>query len=175
MGTTIIGVINCISAIAAIFLLAKFGRKPLMIISNIGMCFCLIALAVWPKSQNSTYLIVFAIVFIIFFEIGMGSAIFMYATEIMTEFGISIALSITWILTTLVSLLTFKTLGYFNQRDLYFIFLGINLLGLLFLIFFIKETKGEPKESLKYLYSKIPYEEILTARLNATESTNPFI
>ncbi|CAI2367973.1 unnamed protein product [Moneuplotes crassus] len=175
MGTTIIGVINCISAIAAIFLLAKFGRKPLMIISNIGMCFCLIALAVWPKSQNSSYLIAFAIVFIIFFEIGMGSAIFMYATEIMTEFGISIALSITWILTTLVSLLTFKTLGYFNQRDLYFIFLGINLLGLLFLIFFIKETKGESKESLKYLYSKVPYEEILTAKLNATESTSPFI
>ena len=71
----------------------------------------------------------------------------------MQEAGLPIATLLLWIIMTIFSLFTAKFFEIFKPEGVYFGLTGINLIGLLFIIFFIKETRGKTKEQLKYLYA----------------------
>jgi len=153
-GTVIVGVVNWAATMVAIPLLFKIGRKALMLVGHTGMSLALIALGVLAIFEIDIAIIAFTMVFIAFFEIGVGSVVFLYLAEIMTEFGISMALAVVWSLTILVSLVTPRMIEQLHQDGLYFMFAGINVIGWFFILFCIKETKGKSKIELKGLYSK---------------------
>lgn len=152
MGTSIVGVVNWLACIVAIPLLKRFGRKTLMLSGHTGMTIALAILGVFAILENNTLIIIFTLVFIAFFEIGVGSLVFLYLAEVMTEIGISMALAVIWSLTILVSLVTPRMIEALGQQGLYFMFAGINVAGWLFILFLIRETKGRSKTELKTLY-----------------------
>mmetsp|Transcript_32703 Transcript_32703/g.28971 ORF Transcript_32703/g.28971 Transcript_32703/m.28971 type:complete len:477 (-) Transcript_32703:66-1496(-) len=152
-GTLIVGVVNWAATMVAIPLLSRLGRKTLMLFGQIMMGISLIILAVFSIINFSTGTIIFTLVFVAFFEIGIGSVLWLYLAEIMTEGGMSLASVLVWILTIIVGLFTPRMFDLLTPKGMYFLFAAIDIAGLLFIFIFIKETKGKSKSQLKTLYS----------------------
>lgn len=153
IGTVIVGVVNWASALAAIPLLTRFGRKTLLIIGQIAMGSSLLVLAILAIVEWRTGIIIFTLLFVAFFEFSIGPILWLYAAEVMTESGMAAASLITWIITIIFGLFTNRLFDLLTAQGMYFTFTGIDIVGLLFIIFFIKETKGLSKIQLKNLYS----------------------
>ncbi|CAI2367541.1 unnamed protein product [Moneuplotes crassus] len=166
--TSVVGLVNLLSALFSVFLQKKFGRKFLFLVGNIGMCLSLLSLAIYTSLGNNgnVFVITFTLCFVLFFEIGVGSIFYIYISEIMTEVGISVAMTIIWALTVVISLITQTMIKSITRPGTYFLFFGINTLFLLFITFLVKETKGLSKSELKYLYSDHPktYEPLAASR-----------
>eukprot|EP00343_Euplotes_focardii_P011976 CAMPEP_0205831238 /NCGR_PEP_ID=MMETSP0206-20130828/43480_1 /ASSEMBLY_ACC=CAM_ASM_000279 /TAXON_ID=36767 /ORGANISM="Euplotes focardii, Strain TN1" /LENGTH=386 /DNA_ID=CAMNT_0053135683 /DNA_START=299 /DNA_END=1459 /DNA_ORIENTATION=+ len=151
-GTVIVGVVNWAATMAAIPLLSKLGRKTIMLIGQTMMGISLILLGIWAIYNLSDLTIIFTLVFVAFFEIGIGAVLWLYLAEIMTEIGISAASGIVWTLTICVALFTPRLFDLLTPKGMYFLFAAIDVLGLIFIFIFMKESKGVSKNDLKYLY-----------------------
>jgi MFS family permease len=93
-GTLLVGVVNCLTAMIGIFILANFDRRPLFYNGMIGMA---VSLALLSYFHNYNWcLILFSLVFLAFFEFSIGSLLGIYLAEIMTPTGIGFALSLNW-------------------------------------------------------------------------------
>ena len=152
IGTMLVGVVNWAAAMSSIPLLTKFGRKTLLIFGQIGMGISLLLLAVFALIDQPIAIKILTLFFVAFFELSIGPILWLYAAEIMTESGMAAASLITWIITIIFGLFTSKFFDLLKPVGVYFTFTGIDILGLVFIIIVIKETKGKSKEELKSLY-----------------------
>ena len=108
----ILGSINFISTLVAIYLLKKFGRKELLLYGELAMAFTcsllfLIAFPINPYTDSAYYFIVkwlFSF-YVISFAMTLGPICWIYLAEIMTEKGMGIAVSINWFLVIIMSYL----------------------------------------------------------------------
>lgn len=153
IGTVIVGIVNWAFALIVIPLLTRFGRKTLLIFGQLGMGSSLLVLAILSIVGSPTGIIVFTLIFVAFFELSIGPILWLYAAEIMTESGMAAASLITWIITIIFGLFTSRLFELLTPKGMYFTFTGIDILGLLFILFFIKETKGKSKSEIESLYS----------------------
>ncbi|CAI2365526.1 unnamed protein product [Moneuplotes crassus] len=171
IGTIIVGVVNLAATVVAIPLLAKFGRKILMLSGHFMMTVSLAVLGVFAITGFSTGTIIFTLVFIAFFEIGVGSILFLYLAEIMPEAGLSIPSGICWVFTIIIGLITPNLFDWLKATGVYFVFTGINFVGILFILFLIKETKGKSKIELESLYTqkRRNYQSLPEEQLNSSE------
>lgn len=160
IGTMLVGVTNWGATLLAIPLLTKFGRKTLLIFGQIGMGISLLILGILAIKDAGPAIIVFTLIFVAFFEFGIGPILWLYAAEIMTETGMASASLITWIITIIFGLFTEDLFKKLTSQGMYFTFTAIDILGLLFIIFIIKETKGLSKDKLEVLYSPTHHHEL---------------
>jgi MFS family permease len=160
IGTMLVGVINWAAALTAIPLLTKFGRRTLLILGQIAMGISLLVLAILAIVDWSTGIMIFTFFFVAFFEFSIGPILWLYAAEIMTESGMAAASLITWIVTIIFGLFTPRLFDLLKPVGMYFAFTGIDIVGLFFIIFFIKETMGKSKAEIKNLYSDRPYQNL---------------
>lgn len=124
-----------------------------MIFGEIGMGVSMLLLGIFSIMNEPTPIKVMTMFFVCFFELSIGSILWLYEAEIMPESGMPIVTLLLWIIMTIFSLFTAKFFEWFKPEGVYFGFTGIQVLGLLFIIFFIRETRGKTKEQLKYLYA----------------------
>mmetsp|Transcript_5238 Transcript_5238/g.6216 ORF Transcript_5238/g.6216 Transcript_5238/m.6216 type:complete len:491 (+) Transcript_5238:21-1493(+) len=163
IGTMLVGVVNWATAMMAIPLLRFFGRKLLLIGGQIGMGVSLLLLAIFAITDSQVMIKVLTLFFVGFFEFSIGPILWLYAAEIMTETGMAAASLITWIITIVFGLFTSKLFDLLTPEGMYFTFTGIDVVGFLFIIFFIKETKGKTKKEIEYLYVKGDYKPLSTS------------
>ena len=160
IGTVLVGIVNWASAMMSIPLLLKFGRKSLLIFGQITMGISLAVLGIFAIIENSTGIIVFTFLFVAFFEFSIGPILWLYAAEVMTESGMAAASLITWIITIIFGLFTKRLFALLTPKGMYFSFTVIDIIGLIFIVFFIKETMGKTKLELRSLYSKEDYQQL---------------
>ena len=91
--------------------------------------------------------------FVIAFEFGPGPIVWLYMGEIMNDKGLSMGALVNWTMVLLISLFT-PTLMNWSSAGTFVIFGSFNILGVIFIIFFMKETKGLKDEEVKYLFRK---------------------
>ena len=156
----LVGVVNWASALMAIPLLSRFGRKTLLIFGQIGMGLSLLILGILAIKDVSIGIKIFTMLFVAFFEFSLGPILWLYAAEIMTETGMAAASLITWIITLFFGLFTNKLFDLLHPEGMYFVFTGIDVLGLIFIVFIVKETKGLTKSKIKMLYSPEKYDRL---------------
>ena len=152
IGTMMVGIINCFSSLIAIPLLTKFGRKTLLIFGQIGMGASLLLLAVFALLNESIAIEVFTMCFITFFELSIGSIMFLYIAEITTEVGVSVATFIVWTMIVIFGLFTVDLFKTLTAAGVYFALAAFSMLGLIFIILMIKETKGKTKKEIQALF-----------------------
>ncbi len=131
--------VNCFSACLAIPLLKYFGRRKLLIFTFTLCSVLLVLMVIFSKKQ--TALLLLSISFVVMFEFGPGPIIWIYMSEVMNEKGIAVGTFINWTLTLIVG---FGTTYLVNKIN-YFIFSVFATtcgIGLIFIVFFVKETKG---------------------------------
>lgn len=93
------------------------------------------------------------IIFVCFFEFGFGSVAWIYMSEVATEKGFSIAVSLNWLASLLISFLP-QIFGRENFKYYCFSSCATMLTFFLISLYCLKETKGLKPAEVVALYTK---------------------
>jgi len=162
--TIIVGAVNMIFTVLAIFTVDKIGRKPLMITGAIVMAFSMISLGFSFFTHNTGIIaLVFMLTYIAGFSMSWGPVTWVLLSEIFPNSirgAMSIAVSTIWISNLIVSW-TFPMLNdniwltkVFNHGFAYWIYGIMAILAAWFVYRFIPETKGKSLEEIEKLWKK---------------------
>ena len=156
--TVIMGVINIIFTLVAIFTVDKFGRKPLLIIGSVGMAvgmFAIGLLAFYKIIGIST--LVFIIIYSASFMMSWGPICWVLISEIFPNTirgkAIAIAVAAQWITNFIVSS-SFPVLEAFSISFTYCLYGVMSVLSAIFVWKYVPETKGKTLEALESLWKK---------------------
>ena len=160
LSSIFIGIVNLVFTILGMYLIDKVGRKALLIYGSIGYIISLSMVAyAFYSGASSTLLISFILLFIASHAIGQGAVIWVFIAEIFPNkvraFGQSLGSGTHWVFAALITLLTPLFLdsesGIFkdNPWPIFVFFAVFMVFQLLFVIFFLPETKGKTLEDLE--------------------------
>ena len=173
-----IGAVNVLFTIVAIYLVDRWGRKPLLYLGLTGMVVALIALGFAFTFQGSIgaalkwVSFVSMIIYIPFFAISLGPIAWLLISEVyptkIRGVGMSIATMINWLFNFLIAN-TFLSLGRITTGEMphpagdgmlvnpggaFFIYAGLGIIGLIFVYSYIPETKGHSLEKIEEHFQK---------------------
>jgi SP family xylose:H+ symportor-like MFS transporter len=156
--TVIMGIVNILFTLVAIFTVDKFGRKPLLIIGSIGMAIGMFAiglLAYWQIIGISTLL--FIVIYSASFMMSWGPICWVLISEIFPNTirgkAVAIAVAAQWITNFIVSA-TFPSLEAFSISFTYSLYGVMSVLSILFVWKMVPETKGKTLEEMAVLWKK---------------------
>lgn len=156
--TVIMGFVNIVFTLVAIFTVDKFGRKPLLIIGSIGMAigmFAIGALSFYSILGVST--LVFIIIYTASFMMSWGPICWVLISEIFPNTirgkAVAIAVAAQWI-TNFIVTATFPALEAFSISFTYILFGVMSVLSAIFVWKMVPETKGKTLEDMTKLWLK---------------------
>ena len=156
--TVVMGFVNIIFTLVAIFTVDKFGRKPLLIIGSIGMMIGMAALSVLSfMDVIGIAALVFIIIYTASFMMSWGPITWVLISEIFPNTirgqAVAIAVAAQWIANFLVSS-TFPSLSEWSTGGAYLIYAFFSLLSGIFVYKMVPETKGKTLEDMTRLWRK---------------------
>lgn len=162
--TIIVGAINMIFTVIAIFTVDRFGRKPLLIIGALIMSVSMISLGFsFYLHQTGLPALFFMMLYIAGFAMSWGPVTWVVLSEIFPNSirgSMSVPVAALWIANLAVSW-TFPVLNdnawlteQFNHGFSYWIYGIIGLLAAVFVYKFIPETKGKSLEEIEKFWKK---------------------
>lgn len=169
-----IGAVNVIFTVVAIFLVDRWGRKPLLYLGLSGMIAALVTIGIaftfFNESDMALKWMSFSamIIYIPFFAISLGPIAWLLISEVFPTkirgLGMSIATMVNWISNFIVAN-TFLSLGkattgmmaspvdpgkeIINLGGAFFIYAAVGVLGLIFVATYIPETKNHSLEKIE--------------------------
>uniref|UniRef100_A0A182N2H2 Facilitated trehalose transporter Tret1 n=1 Tax=Anopheles dirus TaxID=7168 RepID=A0A182N2H2_9DIPT len=166
VATIIVGTVQVLSNGAALFVVDRAGRKPLLIMSGLIMCLAMASMgaAFHLNSIGNTcfgYLpVVSLIVFMIGFSIGFGSIPFLLMGELFPTAQRSLLSSLAGSFNLAMMFTVIKT--YHPLEDLittsgtFLMYSVLCALGVVFVITCVPETKGRELDSIQKLFERRP-------------------
>ena len=162
--TIIVGVVNLVFTVLAIFTVDRFGRKPLMIIGGIGMAISMIALGfAFYFGKVGLVALIFMLTYTAAFAMSWGPVTWVLLSEIFPNSirsAMSIAVAAQWIANLVISW-TFPMLNdnlaltaKFNHGFAYWIYGVMGILSAIFIWKLVPETKGKTLEEIEKLWQK---------------------
>ena len=153
--TVVMGIVNIIFTLVAIFTVDKVGRKPLLIIGSIGMMIGMIALAAFSFDLIGIGALVFIILYTASFMMSWGPICWVLISEIFPNTirsqAVAIAVAVQWVSNFLVSA-TFPSLSAWSVGGTYLIYAAMSLLSAFFVWRLVPETKGKSLEDMSALW-----------------------
>jgi len=200
LSSMLIGLVQVLAVVITILIIDRFGRKILLIISELFICISMSGVGAFfylqencnhcQTSVNTTTTtmayngstimpshfiskatvddlgflpLLSLMVFVSIFFMGMGPIPFLLNVELIPPearaLSSSLALTFNWIISFLVSQFVPSIGSAIGASSCYFIFSGVALLGTIFIIISVPETKGKTEEEIKQMFSgkKIQY------------------
>ena len=162
MQTIIVGIVNLLFTVVAIFTVDKLGRKPLMIIGSVGMAVSMIVLGYLFYSQNlGIVALIFMLIYTAAFALSWGPVCWVLLAEIFPNSirgALSIAVAAQWIANWVVSF-TFPMMNdnvsltnQFHHGFAYWIYGIMAVLSALFIWKLVPETKGKTLEEIEKIW-----------------------
>ncbi len=140
--------INILATLLAVYLIDRWGRRPLLLSGTALMALSLSAVAL-SLNKPGLEAIAFAsvVVYIIAFAISLGPITYIIVAEIFPEGfrarAVSLCLFLNNMTNALVALLFLPAIGRFGALSVFFFFGLISLIAFFFIYFLIPETKGK--------------------------------
>ncbi|KAA6346469.1 D-xylose-proton symporter [termite gut metagenome] len=158
MQTVIMGVVNILFTLIAIFTVDKFGRKPLLIIGSIGMAVGAFAVAGCDGlGVKGIIPVLSVIVYAAFFMMSWGPICWVLISEIFPNTirgkAVAIAVAFQWVFNYIISS-TFPALYDFSPVFSYSLYGSICIIATFFVWFFVPETKGKTLEDMTSFWKK---------------------
>ena len=153
-GQVIIGIVNALATIFAIWKIDQYGRKKLLNVGAAGMFFSLLAVGLlFLLKQTEGFLLIGGIViFITFFEIGFGPVIWVLLSEIyptnVRGRAMSIATLMLWVGTAIIGQVVPWMLEILSPAMTFFVF-AICCIPVSFILKLVPETKGLSLEDIE--------------------------
>jgi hypothetical protein len=151
--TALVMAVNNLSVVGSFFMLHRFGRRPLLL----GWTFCcgifLLVQGVASILQLNTLMLVMTMLFVMSFEFGPGTILWLYCGEILTPKTLSVAIFLNWLMIVVTGLLTPSLINSWLGAGPTFMMFGVyNLIGVGILSQIMKETRGISDSEVKTLY-----------------------
>ena len=171
VGTSLIGICMFLTSFVWSAMLARFGRRTILIYGCIGMFASLIASGTISLTGWNLGLVIFTVTYVFFFGTSIGTVMYLYNAEILPPKGMALATVCKWTANIFFSLFSETGFKYMKPLGMYLLFSGICFCGIIVSVFFMKETKGLTKEQLILLY--IPKKLKLDPRISTNCSPLP--
>jgi SP family galactose:H+ symporter-like MFS transporter len=187
-GTVIVGITNVLATFIAIAFVDKIGRKPIMYAGFVTMGVALLAVgtlfmiggetrmtpnakgvmeaSIVLKSLDYAYPAIFALlIFIIGFAMSAGPIIWVICSEIYPlagrDLGVTFSTGTNWIANAIVGMTFLSLINGFGPGYTFLLYGGLNVLFIVFFLFFVPETKGVSLEKIESnLLSGLPLRKI---------------
>jgi len=131
-----------LAVIGASAMLNCTGRRTLMLLWTLMCAIFLIVQGIAAIKTLRGLEIVMTMLFVSSFEFGPGPIVWLYNGEILNDKAISVAVSLNWFFTILVGLFSNTIINAIEIGPTFFLFAAFNLVSVVFIFFFMKETKG---------------------------------
>ena len=155
--TVLVGVVNCVTTILAVFIIDKVGRKQLIYWGVSGMILCLVAIGVYfawgaALGLGNGFMLTFFLAYVFCCAISISAIVFVLLSEMYPNSVRGRAMSIAgfalWIGTYLIGQLTPILLGW-SQAGTFFIFAVMCVPYMLIMWKVIPETTGKTLEEIE--------------------------
>ena len=160
--TVLVGVVNCVTTILAVFIIDKVGRKQLIYWGVSGMIICLLAIGIyfaWGAviGLGNGFMLTFFLAYVFCCAISISAIVFVLLSEMYPNSVRGRAMSIAgfalWIGTYLIGQLTPVLLGW-SQAGTFFIFAAMCVPYMLIMWKVIPETTGKTLEEIEQYWAK---------------------
>jgi MFS transporter, SP family, xylose:H+ symportor len=162
--TIIVGIVNLVFTVLAIFTVDRFGRKPLMIIGGVGMALSMVALGFsFYLGKLGVMALIFMLTYTAAFAMSWGPVTWVLLSEIFpnsVRSAMSIAVAAQWLANLVVSW-TFPMMNdnialttRFNHGFAYWIYGIMGILSAVFIWKIVPETKGKTLEEIEKIWKK---------------------
>lgn len=159
--TVLVGIINVIVTIIALWLIDRIGRRPLLIAGLIGMAASLIVLGISFLSTGDAagLTAIFAmIVYVAFFAVSLGPVAWLIISEVyplgIRGRAMGIATFANWVSNYFVSLTFLTLMENLGTSGTFWLYAIICFLGLWFVIKLVPETKGKTFEQIQSFWKE---------------------
>ncbi len=158
--STLVGLVNMLFTVVAIVLADKVGRRPLLLVATGGMGISLVLLGAafrFPVLPASALLLII-LLYIAFFASAMGPLVWVVMAEIfpirVRGSAMGLATLILWLADFAVTL-TFPVISdRFHPSTAFWLYAAMCALDLVFMWFFLPETKGKTLEEIERRWLK---------------------
>jgi len=163
LATAGVGLVNVIMTFVAIWLLDRVGRKPLLLVGLAGMIFSLFMLGLSfliPDIANLQGFISSAslMIYVGFFAFSLGPVGFLLNSEIyplkVRGRAMGLAICMNWFANFLVTSSFLSFLSFFGKAGTFWLYAAIGLIGWLFIMRKVPETKGKSLEEIQDFWKK---------------------
>jgi sugar porter (SP) family MFS transporter len=158
--STIVGLVNMLFTVVAIVLADKVGRRPLLLVATGGMGVSLVLLGAAFKFQflPASALLLIILLYIAFFASAMGPLVWVVMAEIfpikVRGAAMGMATLVLWLADFAVTL-TFPVISdRFHPATAFWLYAAMCALDLVFMWFFLPETKGKTLEEIERRWLK---------------------
>ena len=160
--TVLVGAVNCLTTVLAVFIIDKVGRKQLIYWGVSGMIICLVAIGIyfaWGSSLGlgNGFMLTFFLAYVFCTAISICAVVFVLLSEMYPNSVRGRAMSIAgfalWIGTYLIGQLTPVLLGW-SQAGTFFLFAVMCVPYMLIMWKVIPETTGKTLEEIEQYWSK---------------------
>lgn len=156
--TIIMGLVNVVFTLIAIFTVDKFGRKPLLIIGSIGMTIGMFGVAGMAFSNTiGIGTLIFIIIYTASFMMSWGPVVWVLIAEIFPNKirgqAVAIAVAAQWAANYFISS-TYPAMMEYSGGLTYSFYGIMSLLSAIFIWKFVPETKGKSLEELESMLVK---------------------
>ncbi|MGE5360251.1 MAG: MFS transporter, partial [Bacteroidales bacterium] len=152
--TVLVGVVNLIFTIVAIWVVDRLGRKPLLVVASLGMgcSLALLGAAFRTRSFEGPWVLVLVLAYVASFALAMGPVVWVVLSEIfptrLRGRAMSVATLCLWAACYLVSQ-TFPVLLERVGGAVFFLYTAMCAVALFFVLFVVPETKGRTLEEIE--------------------------
>ena len=160
--TVLVGVVNCVTTVLAVFIIDRVGRKQLIYWGVSGMIICLVAIGIyfaWGSALGlgNGFMLTFFLTYVFCTAISICAVVFVLLSEMYPNSVRGRAMSIAgfalWIGTYLIGQLTPVLLGW-SQAGTFFIFAAMCVPYMLIMWKVIPETTGKSLEEIEKYWTK---------------------
>ncbi len=160
--TVLVGVVNCVTTVLAVFIIDRVGRKQLIYWGVSGMIICLAAIGIyfaWGSALGlgNGFMLTFFLAYVFCTAISICAVVFVLLSEMYPNSVRGRAMSIAgfalWIGTYLIGQLTPVLLGW-SQAGTFFIFAAMCVPYMLIMWKVIPETTGKSLEDIERYWTK---------------------
>jgi sugar porter (SP) family MFS transporter len=157
LATLAIGIFNVLFTVIALPLIDFWGRRPLLLIGLLGMFISLVAQCIafyFPELTQLRWIAIGSMVFYIAcFAMSLGPIMWLVISEVfpleIRGVGISLAISASWAFNMLVALTLLSLIEALGISGAFSIYALFCVLGVVFVYFFVPETKGCSLEEIE--------------------------
>jgi sugar porter (SP) family MFS transporter len=151
----VIGVVNFLATIVALWLIDKLGRRPLMMVASAGMAAALLVLGLLFRLQPPPALMVLAVIllYVASFGVGLGPGVWVVISELFPTRirgrAMSIATLCLWLACILITSTFLSLVEAVGPTGAFWLYAALCVVNFLFIWRVMPETKGRSLEEIE--------------------------
>ncbi|HXE13125.1 MAG TPA: sugar porter family MFS transporter [Bryobacteraceae bacterium] len=155
MANVIIGAVNTICTVAAILMIDKLGRKPLLMAASAGMAACLFVMGFLFRLAHppGTLILVLILGYVAWFAIGLGPGVWVVIAELFPTGvrgrAVSISTVSLWVACLVITSTFLTIVKLFSITGAFWLYAFLSVVTFVFVWRVVPETKGQTLEEIE--------------------------